>query len=322
MPLATLGEYTNPLYDTTEQLFTSEEISRAQPYFDAKVADNLLWFPGERVAPPDLSRFDSCITEQQARLIGITMDTAAKLSALIDEASVRHALATEAYTNDQSDAATELRRSLRLRTAGVNVACGQAPLSTLASYRQANGCGERLFTRSEITRARIWGVIRHPATPLAAPRRTPTTPARPRQAERAGTPPPSPDPLVVPPNDVWVAAATGTPKGMAEGPFSMLRLHAHDRLHAELPTPPAREHALDRTSGNPPYWSNTTDRPIPDPHGNGVRIGEADTPAPTNLPDATCCPTHQTTGCAPGHPRPILRQLRSFPDYPAKLLAP
>ena len=28
------------------------------------------------------------------------------------------------------------------------------------------------------------------------------------------------------------------------------------------------------------FWTNATDRPIPDPHGNGVRIGEADTPAP------------------------------------------
>ena len=66
MPLAALREYTCPLYDTTERLFTSEEISQAQPHFDAKVADDLLWFPRERAVPPDLSRFDSCITEQQA----------------------------------------------------------------------------------------------------------------------------------------------------------------------------------------------------------------------------------------------------------------
>ena len=175
------------------------------------------------------------------------MDTAAKLSALIDEASERHAAATEAYANGQSNAATELKRSLRLRTAGVNVACGQAPLSTLASYRQAGGCGERLFTGSEITRVGIWSVIRHPVTPLAAPRQTPTTPARPRQAERAGTPPPSPDPLVVPPNGVWVAAATGTPQGTVESPLTMLRLHAR-------PAPHRTTHASGTRARPRPHW--------------------------------------------------------------------
>ena len=283
MPLWALGKYTNPLYDTTEQLFTPEEISLAQPHFDVKVANYLIRSPGE---PADLSRFDSRITEQQARRIGITMDTAAKLSALIDDASERRAVATEAYANGQSTAATELKQSLCLRTAGVNVACGQAPLSTLASYRQASGCGERLFNSSEITRARIWSIIRHPATPPAAPRQSLTPTASLRQAERAGAPPPSLDPLAVPHHGVWVAAATGTPQGMVEGPLTMLHLRARDQSHAESPTPPSREHALGR-AGDPPYWTNTTDRPIPDPHGNGVRIGESKTPARTNLPNGS-----------------------------------
>ena len=162
MPLWTLGKYINPLHDTTEQLFTSEEVARALPYFDVTVADLLIRPPGELSTPPDLSRFDSRVTEQQARLIGITMETAAKPSAFIDDVDERHAAATEASKIDGSDTAAALNLSFRRREAAVNVACGQAPLSTLASLRHANGCGGRLFSDSEIKRARACSVIRHP----------------------------------------------------------------------------------------------------------------------------------------------------------------
>ena len=159
MPLAALARYSVSLCNGTEQLFTPDEVSLAQPHFDAKVADGLLGFSGERAAPPGLSKFDSRITEHQAQLIGVTMDTAVKLSAFIDGADRRHTAATMASKSDPSGTASELSRSLRLHTAGVNAACGQASLSTLASYRQANGCGERLFSSSEIGRARAWNSL-------------------------------------------------------------------------------------------------------------------------------------------------------------------
>ena len=37
MPLWALGRYTNPLYGTTEQLFTEEEVEQAQPHFRSQV---------------------------------------------------------------------------------------------------------------------------------------------------------------------------------------------------------------------------------------------------------------------------------------------
>ena len=132
LPLAALAWYRVPLCNGTERLFTPDEASQAQPHFDAKMADGFLGFAGERAEPPDLSKVDSHITTEQAQLIGITMDTAAKLSAFIDDAARRHTAATMASKNDPIGADPELSRSLRLHTAGMNVACGQAPLSTLA----------------------------------------------------------------------------------------------------------------------------------------------------------------------------------------------
>ena len=82
------------------------------------------------------------------------MDTATKLSAFVDDADERQAAATEADKIDGSDTAAALHLSLRRREAVVKVACGQAPLATLASLRHANGCGGRIFTSVEIERAR------------------------------------------------------------------------------------------------------------------------------------------------------------------------
>ena len=53
----------------------------------------------KRAEPPGLSKVDSRITEQQAQLIGVTMDTAAKLSAFIDDADRRHTATTMASKN-------------------------------------------------------------------------------------------------------------------------------------------------------------------------------------------------------------------------------
>ena len=106
---------------------------------DAKVVDGFQGFAGERAELPGLSKVDSRITTQQAQLIGVTMDTASKLSAFINGAAERHTAATMASKNDPIGAIPELNRSLRLHTAGMNVACGHASLSTLASYRQTNG---------------------------------------------------------------------------------------------------------------------------------------------------------------------------------------
>jgi len=175
------------------------------PHFDAKIAGGFLGFAGERAELPGLSKVDSHITTQQAQLIGITMNTAAKLSAFIDDASRRHAAATMASKNDPIGADSEHSRSLRLHTAGMNAACGQAPLSTLASYRQANGCGKPLFSSSEIGRARAHGTIRRPAMPLAGLARLPAKPGRPRHTEGGNTPSTSPDLVTIPPHDVWIA---------------------------------------------------------------------------------------------------------------------
>ena len=43
--------------------------------------------------------------------------------------------------------------------------------------------------------------------------------------------------------------------------------------------PPEVAFAPGTDSADAARWTNATDRPIPDPHGNGVRIGEAGTPA-------------------------------------------
>ena len=161
MPLWALGRYTDPRYDTTERLFTDEEVVRAQPHFRS-AEPTYLFRPSSERPPPDLSRLDSRVTAQQANLIGVTMDTAVKLSAFIEEADEREAAATEADRIDGSDTAAALRLSLRRREAVVKVACGQAPLATLASLRHANGRGGRIFSTSEIERAKACSVIRHP----------------------------------------------------------------------------------------------------------------------------------------------------------------
>ena len=179
MPLWALGRYTDPRYGTTEQLFTREEVARAQPHFKS-TEPGYLFRPSSELPPPDLSRLDSCITEQQAKLIGVTMDTAAKLSALVEDADERQAAATEVDKIDGSDTAAALRLSLRRREAVVEVACGQAPLATLASLRHANGCGGRIFTSVEIERARTVSVIRHPVPPPTSARLTMAASARPR----------------------------------------------------------------------------------------------------------------------------------------------
>ena len=161
MPLWALGKFTDPRYDTTERLFTDEEVVRAQPHFRS-AEPTYLFRPSSERPPPDLSRLDSRVTAQQANLIGVTMDTAVKLSAFIEEADEREAAATEADRIDGSDTAAALRLSLRRREAVVKVACGQAPLATLASLRHANGRGGRIFSVSEIERAKACSVIRHP----------------------------------------------------------------------------------------------------------------------------------------------------------------
>ena len=43
---------------------------------------------------------------------------------------------------------------------------------------------------------------------------------------------------------------------------------------------PANARAPDNKPGEEAFWTNNTDRPIFDSHGNGVKIGEAETPAP------------------------------------------
>ena len=179
MPLWALGRYTDPRYGTTEQLFTREEVARAHPHFKS-TEPSYLFRPSSERPPPDLSRLDSRITEQQANLIGVTMDTAAKLSALVEDADERQAAATEVDKIDGSDTAAALRLSLRRREAVVEVACGQAPLATLASLRHANGCGGRIFTSVEIERARTGSVIRHPVPPPTSARLTMAASARPR----------------------------------------------------------------------------------------------------------------------------------------------
>ena len=171
MPLWALGRYTNPLYGTTEQLFTEEEVERAQPHFRSTEAGYLFRLPSESL-PPDLSNLDATFTEQQARLIGITMETAAKLSAYISDVDERQASATEADKIDGSDTAEALRLSLRHREAAVKVACGQKPLATLASFRYLEGRGPRIFTNAEIATARTESIIRHPVTPPTSDART------------------------------------------------------------------------------------------------------------------------------------------------------
>ena len=169
MPLWALGKFTDPRYDTTELLFTDEEVVRARPHFRS-AEPTYLFRPSSERPPPDLSRLDSRVTAQQANLIGVTMDTAVKLSAFIEEADEREAAATEADRIDGSDTAAALRLSLRRREAVVKVACGQAPLSTLASLRHANGRGGRIFSSSEINRAKACSVIRHPVPPQVGER--------------------------------------------------------------------------------------------------------------------------------------------------------
>ena len=166
--------------------------------------------------------------------------------------------------------------------------------------------------------------MRHPATPLAGPPRIPAKPARPRRTEQADTPPSSTDPLTIPPNDVWVAAATGTPPA-SDAAARVVGAGTNEidgPTHVEQPTPPAHEHAPDRTADNVAFWTNATDRPIPDPHGNGVRIGEADTPAPYEPSDAAYCHTHHTAECAPTHPHLSPRHLRTPLARPMKPPAP
>jgi hypothetical protein len=176
--------YRVPLGDVIERLFTSDEVVQAQPHFDAKVTDGSQGFAGERAEPPDLSIVDSRITAQQAQLIGVTMGTATKPSAFVDDAAERHTAATVASKIDPIGAIPELNRLLRLHTAGMQVACGHASLSTLASHRLPNERGVPLFSSSEIGRARARGVIRRPALPLDGPPRLPAKPARPRHTEQ------------------------------------------------------------------------------------------------------------------------------------------
>ena len=178
MPLWALGRYTDPRFGTTERLFTEEEVVRAQPHFKS-AEPTYLFRPSSERPPPDLRRLDSRVTAQQADLIGVTMDTAVKLSAFIEEADERQAAATEADKIDGSDTAAALRLSLRRREAVVKVACGQAPLATLASLRHANGCGGRIFSTSEIERAKACSVIRHPVPPPTSARPTVAAPSRP-----------------------------------------------------------------------------------------------------------------------------------------------
>ena len=167
MPLWALRRYTNPQSGTTEQLFTEEEVERAQPHFRSTEPGYLFRLPSQ-TQPPDLSNLDATFTEQQARLLGITMETAAKLSAYISDVDERQATATDDDKTVGSDTAEALRLSLRRREAVVKVACGQRPLETLASLRYSEGRGPRIFTNAEIETARAESIIRHPVTPLTS----------------------------------------------------------------------------------------------------------------------------------------------------------
>ena len=188
-PLAVLEWYRVPLCDGTERLFTSDEVIQAQSHFDAKVTDGLQGFADERTEPPDLSLVDSNITPQQAQRIGNTMGTAAKFSAFINDAAEQHTAATVVSRTDPIGAIPQLNRSLRLHTAGMQVACGHVPLATLASYRMPKEHGALLFSSSEIGRARARGDIHRPASPLDGPPRLPTKRPRPRHSEQADTTP-------------------------------------------------------------------------------------------------------------------------------------
>ena len=170
MPLWALRRYTNPQNGTTEQLFTEEEVERAQPHFRSTEPGYLFRLPSQ-TQPPDLNNLDATFTKQQARLLGITMETAAKLSAYISDVDERQATATDDDKTVGSDTAEALRLSLRRREAVVKVACGQRPLETLASLRYSEGRGPRIVTNAEIETARAESIIRHPVTPLT-PRAT------------------------------------------------------------------------------------------------------------------------------------------------------
>ena len=148
-------------------------------HFDAAATCDPQVTAGVRAEPQDLCSVNSVITAQQAQQIGVTTDTAAKLSAFVNNAAERHAAATVISRTDPIGAFPELNRSLRLHTAGMRVACGHESLCSLASYYRQNERGVPLFSSSEIGRARARGVIRRPATSRDGPPRLPTEPARP-----------------------------------------------------------------------------------------------------------------------------------------------
>ena len=124
-PLAVLDWYRAPLDGHgTDRLFTPDEVEQAQLHFDAAATCDPQVAAGVRAEPQNLCSVNSVITAQQAQGIGVTMNTAAKLSAFINDAAERHAAATVISRTDPIGAIPELNRSLRLHTAGMQVACG------------------------------------------------------------------------------------------------------------------------------------------------------------------------------------------------------
>ena len=248
MPLWALGRYVNPLCGTTEQLFDEAEVARAQPHFRSTEPTYL--FHSES-PPPDLSSLDANFTTQQARLIGITMDTAAKLSAYINDVDERLASATETDKTEGSDTAEALRLSLRHREAAVKVACGQTPLATLASLRYLEGRGPRVFNKAEIALARTLSIIRHPVPPPAS---VPRAGGNPRRTASGGSFGGTED------TDARGTGHETNPTGASQGTVegSGLLPHARDFL-------PRNRHLTDREQG--------TSKDHPEVKGDGASAG-------------------------------------------------
>ena len=105
----------------------------------------------------DLENVDlgTVVTAQQARSIGISPATAAKLSAFLQWALGRYAVAKAKHTGDPNAGyGTELRGYRRLALIALDVAHGRLPLAALAWHRAPLCDGiERLFTSDEVEQA-------------------------------------------------------------------------------------------------------------------------------------------------------------------------
>lgn len=100
----------------------------------------------------------TAVTAQQARAIGISPTTAAKLGALLQWTQGQLEAASDRCTEDPSTAcATELRNCRRRALAARDVARGRRPLAVLELYRAPlDGHGtDRLFTPDEVEQAQL-----------------------------------------------------------------------------------------------------------------------------------------------------------------------